>query len=104
MIKELEYLYYEERLRELRAVEPLSLEIFKNHLDTVLCYVLQDDPGLNQMTDCGPLQPYPLCHSVKRRVEVCWMGTQIQGAFTLQLWSRLNTVSNLSTTTPGVFN
>lgn len=45
------------------GVEPPSLEIFQNNLDTILCNVLQDDPSwagrLKQETHCGTFQPDP---------------------------------------------
>lgn len=54
------------------SVESLSLEIIKNCLASTLCHVLWDDPSWrgcwNGLTPCGPLQPDPLCDSVKYMV------------------------------------
>lgn len=50
------------------AVVSPSLEIFKTHLDAILCHVLNDVPfwarRLDQMTPCGTFQPLTCCDSV----------------------------------------
>lgn len=47
--------------------ENTSIEIFKNHVDAILCHVLWDNPTwevrLNQMTHCDLFQPDPSCDS-----------------------------------------
>lgn len=57
-----------------RAVGSPLLEIFRNRLDTILCYVLWDDPALVG-TCCVHFQPYPFCDSVGQAVLLqCLMG------------------------------
>lgn len=48
-----------------KGVESLSVEISQNHLNTILCCVLQDDPAEagsgTPQSHCGPFQPQPTC-------------------------------------------
>lgn len=57
------------------VVESISVEIFENHLDTILCHVLWDDPagagGLDYMSHSGPFQPDSLCESVNATGHWC---------------------------------
>ena len=46
------------------VVESPSLEIFKTHLDVVLCSLLWVGRGLDWMTHRGPCQPLTFCDSV----------------------------------------
>ncbi|KAJ7401141.1 hypothetical protein BTVI_98700 [Pitangus sulphuratus] len=50
--------YWNRLPREVAESRPL--EIFKNHLDVILCNVLSDEQG-SQMTHCGAFQPYLFC-------------------------------------------
>ncbi|KAJ7396614.1 hypothetical protein BTVI_143530 [Pitangus sulphuratus] len=43
------------------AVKSPSPEIFKNHLDAILCNALWDDRARAGRLDCGPFRLYPLC-------------------------------------------
>lgn len=68
------------------------LEIFTNCLDAVLCSVLWDDPAwagrLVQMTYCHPIQPYPICDSVKRYNHLILISKFDNSAFNPQLLQR----------------
>lgn len=52
-----------------------------NHLDSILCNMLSDDPvwaeNLDQMTHCCPLQPYPFCDSVSETSHVLSASEQL---------------------------
>lgn len=56
------------------VMESPSLEIFKTCLDTILCFVVWDDPAgsgrLDQMVFHGPFQLDPFCDPNKKMKEM----------------------------------